>query len=465
MKKLLIASLLISSLFIGCKSDDVNFNTETEETQANNQGKGWVTLAQSKKAAVSRFNSQLKSKGESDTPKFTEKDIKESFGITDENQNTLIYIHNLRNGGFVMMSGSVYEVPVLAYSNEGTIDIEDMPDELSQWLYLGSKKIAYLQEKKSSYIPTSWSNELGLIDQWGNWHPIPEFEVTILEEYDENVKGPLLNALWGQARQYNLYAPNLGCSDTRTGVNAYAGCVPTAMGQIMHYHQWPNTNNYNWSIMPQRLYDDTTSPNYNIGTNGHKQIAQLLRNLGIQLGATYQCGGTGASNDNVKGVFNTNSYSASNLIDYNYETVKNQMAINRPVYVSGMNERITNYAIRWTIFGTKLNMFKSYSYKGHAWVADGTKQHVVISKSKNLDTNQEYISTTKSKYIHFNWGWTEAWFEANNYGNCNGWYYYDLFYPGYDTDEFGNIFHSDDFEEIVAEYTMKRRMIINITPN
>jgi len=31
-------------------------------------------------------------------PKFTEKDIEETYGIEDENENTLIYIHDLKDG-------------------------------------------------------------------------------------------------------------------------------------------------------------------------------------------------------------------------------------------------------------------------------------------------------------------------------------------------------------------------------
>jgi|SRR5690606_11147058 len=169
MKKILIALMFMSS-FIACNQTDDIVADETQVKEKESVQDGWVTLSQSKESAISYLNSQ-KFNGIKNTsvgmPEFAEKDIEETFGIEDENQNTLIYIHNLKVGGFVMMSGSVYEVPVLAYSTEGSVDIESMPDELSQWLFLGSKKIAYLQEKQSSYIETSWNNEVGLADQWG----------------------------------------------------------------------------------------------------------------------------------------------------------------------------------------------------------------------------------------------------------------------------------------------------------
>jgi len=360
-----------------------------------------------------------------------------------------------------MMSGSVYEVPVLAYSTESSFDIESMPGELSQWLFLGSKKIAYLQEKQSSYIATSWNNELGLVDQWGNLHPFPEFDVEVLEEYEENIHGPLLNSLWGQGIGYNHYAPDLGCNDWRTGSNAWAGCVPVAIGQIMHYFQHPV--NYNWSVMPQRAY--STGSLYNIGSAGSLEMSWLLRSLGNQLGVSWGCDATGVTNDNVKGVFNANNYSTSNLINYNYDFVRAQTSVNKPVYISGMNERTTNYAIRWKVFGTKIRLFKSYSYSGHAWVADGTKQYVVKSKVTNLYNRNEYITTNKSKYIHFNWGWTESYMNQNNPPNYNGWYYYDLFNPGFDSDENNLINYEDDDFSSMAPYNMKRRIIVNITPN
>lgn len=145
--------------------------------------------------------------------------------------------------------------------------------------------------------------------------------------------------------------------------------------------------------------------------------------------------------------------------------VKAQTTQNRPVYISGANEKVANYAIRWTIFGTKINVFKSYSYKGHAWVADGAKEHVVVTKVKNKSTNREFITTNVSKYIHFNWGWTEADMITTKPFNYNGWYFYDLFYLGYDTDNNNLINFDDDYEVDVAPYNMRRKIITNIIPN
>lgn len=445
------------------KEDDFSTN-ESQSLSEDVKEKGWIGLKQSKQSAVNFLNSQNKNAAKNtDIPKFSESDIEETLGILDDNNNTLIYIHNLNNGGFIAMSGSVYEVPVLAYSNDSKFSYDSLPEELSLWLYLGSKKIAYMQEKGSSYNHNSnWSDGLGLIDQWGNYHPAPEFETTILEEYDRSVSGPLLNALWGQGVGFNTNSPDLGCTGSFTrGSNAWAGCVPVAMGQIMHYHQWPN--NHNWASMPNRLY--RTGANVNIPSNGQNNIALLLRQLGNQLGASWGCDGTSASNSNVKGVFNLNSYNASNPIDYTFDLVKAQTTQNRPVYISGANEKVANYAIRWTIFGTKINVFKSYSYKGHAWVADGAKEHVVVTKVKNKSTNREFITTNVSKYIHFNWGWTEAEMSVQNPINYNGWYFYDLFYPGLDTDQNNLINFDDDYEEVTAPYNMRRKIITNIIPN
>jgi len=335
------------------------------------------------------------------------------------------------------------------------------------WFFIGSKKISYLQEKQSSYRQNlGWSNELGLVDRWGNYIPTPIFDVTVLNEYDQSVNGPLLKTLWGQGIGFNTYAPNFGCTgNTRIGSNAWAGCVPVAMGQIMKYHQSPN--NYDWSSMPNRLYKSGT--NLNVGNQnqypGQHNLSWMLRQLGNQLGVNWGCDATGVSSDNVKGVFNTNNYQASNLYDYHFDYVKAQTELKRPVYISGANEKIANYGINWKIFGTKVKVFKSYSYKGHAWVADGTKEHVVITKVVERGTTKEWQTTNVSKYIHFNWGWTESDMLNQNPRNYNGWYYYDLFYPGYDTDGNNLINYDDNYAHVVEPYTMRQRIIINIIPN
>ncbi len=356
---------------------------------------------------------------------------------------------------FIIMSGSVYEVPVLAYSNESKFSHESLPDDLSLWLYLGSKKIEYLQRKGSSYKQkTNWSSHLGLVDQWGTYHPIPEYETTIMEEYDRSVNGPLLNATWGQGIGYNAHSGGSTCTfDNIKGSKTWAGCVPVAMGQIMHYHQWPN--GFNWSSMPNKLNSS------NLNTPGQNNIALLLKHLGDQLGANWNCDKTSASNNNVKGVFNLNNYSASNPIDYSFDLVKNQTNQNRPVYISGSNKLEISYYINWTVFGIKIQIPKRYSYEGHAWVADGTKEHVVVTKVKDVVNDKEYITTNVSKYIHFNWGWNEAKKATNN----NGWYYYDLFTPGFDTDENNLINYDDSFTSGIEPYNMKRKIITNIKPN
>lgn len=460
--------MVLGFFFGACNQNDELEVNETSIQENSSKKNGWVSLTDSKQSAVSYLNNLSNNKAKNtDIPKFTERDIQETIGIQDVNDNTLIYIHNLKQGGFVAMSGSIYEVPILAYSTESEFDYENLPDDLSLWFFIGSKKISYLQEKQSSYKQDlGWSNELGLADQWGNFIPTPIFDVTILDEYDQSISGPLLNTLWGQGIGFNTYAPNLGCTgDTRRGSNAWGGCVAVAMGQIMKFHQAPN--NYNWTSMPDRLF--RSGSNLNVGAQnqfpGQHNLAWMLRQLGNQLGASWGCEATGASSDNVKGVFNANNYQASSQLDYHFEYVKAQTELNRLAYISGSNQRVTNYVISWKVFGTKIKAFHYYTYKGHAWVADGAKEHVVVSKTVERDTDREWIRTNVSKYIHFNWGWTESNMTGPKPTNCNGWYYYDLFYPGYDTDENNLINYEDDYIHSVDPYNMRREIIINIMPN
>lgn len=49
--------------------------------------------------------------------------------------------------------------------------------------------------------------------------------------------------------------------------------------------------------------------------------------------------------------------------------------------------------------------------------------------------------------------------------NYNGWYYYDLFSPGFDTDQNNIINYDDDYQENMGLFHMKRQMLINIKSN
>ena len=124
--------------------------------------------------------------------------------------DTYYYIfNNEQQGGFVIVSADDATEQILAYSDDGYFDVNDIPEGVQELLDGYQKEIRYVR-----------INEL-----------IPDDPTPVLE--DETAKqaiAPYLSTLWGQGKPYNQEC------FTQEGDTAVTGCVATAMAQIMYYH-------------------------------------------------------------------------------------------------------------------------------------------------------------------------------------------------------------------------------------
>ncbi len=123
----------------------------------------------------------------------------------------LLYVFNNPNGGFVVASAQGVAEPVLAYSNEGSFDYSTVNPNFMYWLDFFQRQI-------------SEAMNAGLLSA-------PDSKETF-EKADVPV---MLTTSWSQSSPYNSMTPSF------RGRNCYAGCVATALAQIMKYHEWPET--------------------------------------------------------------------------------------------------------------------------------------------------------------------------------------------------------------------------------
>ena len=206
----------------------------------------------------------------------------------------------------------------------------------------------------------------------------------------------LLKSTWNQSALYNDLCPidSMGPNN-----HTYAGCVATAMSQIMYYWQWPKSGtghhtytaypygdqyasfehtNYNFCEMPDFL-DWTSSP------DEVEAVATLLYHAGVSVEMVYSPNGSGAFSAEVKGALATY---------FKYDT--------ESMYI---DYRDNHVLIEWqNLLRDNLDggMPLYYSAQGpdggHAFVCDG------------YDENDMF---------HFNWGWQ---------GFDNGYYAIDAFF-------------------------------------
>ena len=202
------------------------------------------------------------------------------------------------------------------------------------------------------------------------------------EEKRIELKGA--NGRWldfGQDAPFSNYVPKY-CED---GAKAPAGCVATALAQIMAYYQYPYGRNWanilNWYSLwygyPRQDFD----------------IASLMRDIGQASNMNYGCAGSGASNENAIRLLRNWGYTTTGLMNFNVVDVVTQISsYRRPIYLTGCNEKTTSF---WGV--------TSYG-RCHAWLADG-----YLLKTRTVKycygPSCKYMADEQLKFLHMNWGW------------------------------------------------------------
>lgn len=123
------------------------------------------------------------------------------------------YVFNYAaDAGYVVIAGDDRAPAVLAYSDQGSFDPDNIPDAMRYVLDGFAARIAALRH--SPYLAAS-----------------------ALSPRDHDVK-PLLTCNWDQSGPYNDLCPTYVNKDGETE-RCPTGCAVTAVAQIMYYHKWP----------------------------------------------------------------------------------------------------------------------------------------------------------------------------------------------------------------------------------
>ena len=241
-------------------------------------------------------------------------------------------------------------------------------------------------------------------------------------EYKSSVQ-PLLKTTWSQSAPYNQYCPTKTNSSGEQE-NCPVGCVALAIGQIMKYHNYPETGKgsksyqplgvgavisadfentqYKWSLM-KNSYTRFGSTKFYTDEEADA-VATMLFHAGVSVGTIYALSGSSAfaygniPRDLVENFrYSEDSIRYVSRADYTKEEwmnlIYNELSMGRPVFYAG----------------------NSPTFGGHAFVIDG------------------YDSTGR---VHINWGWR---------GSDDG--YYDI-----------------DLTEGENNYSKNQSMVIGIMP-
>ncbi|WP_456376548.1 C10 family peptidase [Lutibacter sp.] len=330
----LLAVMLMGLFIFSCSNNDL-----TKDLSKNQVSKTKVSLDLAKKVAlnftkdeafIGKTNKEGLKVAQRSTkntkslpfPGFEERKVDNVLELKGNSGQTSLYVIKFLPNGYIIVPSTKKEVPILAFSNNGTFDENDIPQGIEDWIGTRSEIVEFLETDEN--IDVSEDIE----EQWDCVAPPVDDEETLSGGTIHEQTGPLLQTRWGQGYGYNELVRFNNCTDGTTPT----GCVATAMAQVMRYHEHPNS--YNWSIMPNQIAWNTTLNDYT------HEIAKLMKDIGQSVNMQYSCGSSGAyTSDARNALVNTFDYSNNaSYIDFNISTIVQQLGMwSQPVILRGQD--------------------------------------------------------------------------------------------------------------------------------
>ncbi|MCB0431479.1 MAG: thiol protease/hemagglutinin PrtT [Flavobacteriales bacterium] len=286
------------------------------------------------------------------------------------------YVFNDPSGkGFVIVAGDDLMEPILAYSRESRIDMNQLSPPFKAWMNrykVTAQNMKATRRAASAEVQNMWNDATRL-----NYAGVPVVE-------------PLIRARWNQFDPYNAMCPAPGGSTQR----APTGCVATAMAQIMYYWRYPNTGqgsksytpdgypkqtvdfsktSYGWGYM-RDIYD----PGQTYTQTERNSVATLMYHAGVSVSMEY---GTTSEGKGSGSSAKTASAATAYAKYFRYPST------------TSYKKRSSYSVSSWiSLLKSELDQFRPMQIRGsdpvkgggHSWVCDGYD---------NLNL------------FHFNWGW------------------------------------------------------------
>ena len=287
------------------------------------------------------------------------------------------YAFNVGDEGFVIVSADDRFRPIVGYSDEGPFATENPSPELMFYL----DKIIEARTSRSAILFDDTEQEWQSVATTGH----------MLSRNGGRGVDYICTTKWNQDSPYNYYAPE---ASSGPGGRCYAGCVATAMSQVMKRWDYPaqgsgshsyycyghgmlsanfGTTTYDWEHMPDELVGSTQQE--------IEAVALLMYHCAIAVDMEFSPSGSGANSwdvpDAIEQYFSYSNHATLKMRDqYSLTNWQNMLKeshdIGWPVYYSGFSNS-----------------------GGHAFVCDGYDD---------------------SDLFHFNWGWG---------GSSDGWFVID----------------------------------------
>ncbi|MBR5841251.1 MAG: C10 family peptidase [Bacteroidaceae bacterium] len=311
---------------------------------------------------------------------------------SDGKPDTLMYVFNYDdNAGFAVVSANRATEELIAVTEQGNYIAGEETGNGGFDLYMDMAE-TYIQTAAEPLPPVGG----------GDNGPVGFKQVKYETTIDTTIAGPYLNVQWGQKYPYNLYCPQTN------GVKDAAGCVATAIAQIMSYYKHPSsitisyeTPSYSYLLDWDAMLMHRSSNECNC--DSHEMIGKFIREIGNLVYMDYGPQ-SGTDISNAANAFSVLGYKHDALTSYSSSKLINSLRQKKLVYMAGAG-MVDNEMV------------------GHAWVVDGYKS-ITYHHTEYMKEDYEILwtitnqSTETFTYHHINWGWN---------GISNGYFSKDVF--------------------------------------
>lgn len=266
-------------------------------------------------------------------------DVKNLFKVRGKTKAQAMpyYVFNTNDdNGFVIVSGDDRTAEILAYSDKGRFNADEIPDNMREWLRYYAHVIGSLKPTSSVKASSTTLYDNGLREA-------------------NSAISPLLSCTWNQGSPYYDRCPLV------EGRRCLTGCVCTAAAQVMYYHQWPksattnisehsftyNNRRYTENELPPVVFDwKSMNDSYRDGQSDQSAtaVAVLMQYVGQAIKSGYGPDGTGSGFTEVENALKNNfgyDGNVQHLFRNNYSDeaweslIYRELAERRPVLYAG----------------------------------------------------------------------------------------------------------------------------------
>ncbi len=285
-----------------------------------------------------------------------------------------LFVVNIEEGGWMLMSGDKKVIPVLAFNDAGSFDrpVSGENPAFMGMLERYSDQIADIRKEKNLQEHPGWNEGL---------------EKGVAEE-DIFIVDPLIEVLWGQGWGWNRFCPE---DSLGPGGRTYVGCVAVAMAQALSVYHVPDTgtgfkeiNRGDYGVIEANFGETAYKWDSMSGSKPDNYNALLLFHCAVAVDMKFGPDGSSASTSKTPSAM-MDFFKMSKIAGYEREwehessweqDIIDELVAGRPLIFRGNDDD---------------------GNSGHAFNIDGVKR----------------LSSQSPNYFHVNWGWT---------GRSNGYY-------------------------------------------